>query len=523
MSSGDKIINTFQQRRDMAAAFGRLGETETEPELIAAAQAIVHAFPHELVLAQLLKRLDTQSSQMRGGLGYVASLLPAEVATSALRNAVADRRNEPQTRITAGLILERYLGESLPSALMSDLDDNNEVAFQSLQQAVAEGRNNRHILLEYVTQMRQTEMSVASMVMELLERLEPVERVELLRLIAQDDRAPVAEDALRRLDLLATGAAAIEAARALHSLQFVLPPALARLATRGLRKSRLSGTRFTPPDAAGWRALITPIDATQHQLLWLVQTPQRGEATGMILVILVNMYSGVTHMEITTDLPREYLPAARDIGKMVTVNVGNQQPIALLEAPFDYGRHLLLTAYRQNWTLTAEYRIPSEYRLYGDSIWQFAAPEVTPDQIAAMGLPTDDLPAIGVLSAISATLLRHPAMANMAMAPAHRRQLAELVSSSDVDWSALNWADPTQFQRMWLELVPRLEEAMQRERLEAALLQQAGWFHVAGDSDNADRARVVAQSIGELPIEENPFVMELFMRSLRLLLDAGAQ
>ncbi len=76
-------------------------------------------------------------------------------------------------RIAAALILERYLGETLPSALTNDLDNSNEVAFQSLREAVESGKTNRHILLEYVTQLRQTEPAVASMVMDMLQRIDP--------------------------------------------------------------------------------------------------------------------------------------------------------------------------------------------------------------------------------------------------------------------------------------------------------------------------------------------------------------
>ncbi|MCB0071693.1 MAG: hypothetical protein KDE20_09560, partial [Caldilineaceae bacterium] len=157
----DKIINTFQQRRQLTQAIEAMGDTRTEAELTAAARRIAHTYPADLVLSTLLKYLDTPKSQLRGGLGHLAALLPGDEATAALRSAVANRGNDPQIRITAALILERFLGQTLPGALISDLEDSNEVAFQSLREAVEEGRENRHILLEYVTQMRETEAGVA--------------------------------------------------------------------------------------------------------------------------------------------------------------------------------------------------------------------------------------------------------------------------------------------------------------------------------------------------------------------------
>src|SRR5690606_1075980 len=103
-----------------------------------------------------------------------------------LRAVVADRQHAPLQRTTAALILERYLGETVSPVLMGDLAGSDDAAFQSLLEAIEEGRTNRHVLLEYVTQMAEHPVDVAYMVLGLLDRLAPADRVELLRLIAQD-------------------------------------------------------------------------------------------------------------------------------------------------------------------------------------------------------------------------------------------------------------------------------------------------------------------------------------------------
>ena len=125
-----------------------MAETETEEELQAAAQAIAESYSSDLILGEIVKRLDTPNSQLRGGLGHLAALLPPEEVVPVLRSAVGDRRNGAQERITATLLLERFVGEPVPAALLSDLSQSNEVAFQSLREAVGDGKFNRHILLE---------------------------------------------------------------------------------------------------------------------------------------------------------------------------------------------------------------------------------------------------------------------------------------------------------------------------------------------------------------------------------------
>ena len=73
----DKIINTFQQRRQVAIAVADLAQIRDQRALIAAAQEIHDAYPDSMIQAEILKRLDTPDSQLRGGLGHLAALLPA--------------------------------------------------------------------------------------------------------------------------------------------------------------------------------------------------------------------------------------------------------------------------------------------------------------------------------------------------------------------------------------------------------------------------------------------------------------
>ena len=195
--------------------------------------------------ATLVRHLSASNSQLRGGLGHLAAQFPHDDAVNTLRQVVADRQRPAIERTTAALIMDRYLNAPAPAALMADLAGDDEAPFQSLLEAVEEGRSNRYILLEYVMQMQQHPAETAFMVMGMIDRLPSADRSELLRLIAQDARLPVARAALDRRGLLAADEPS--ALRALHTLQFALPPTHADQVERTLRKLQFGGRRYTPP------------------------------------------------------------------------------------------------------------------------------------------------------------------------------------------------------------------------------------------------------------------------------------
>jgi len=169
----DKIINTFQQRRQLQQDIDALADSRNETELIDAVQQIVHTYPADLLLNTLIKYLDTNSSQVRGGLGHLSTLLPPEEVTPRLRSIVANRQKTAQVRVTAASLLERYIGEDLPQGLIADLDGSNEAALQSLYEVVSEAEFNRAVILEYVEQMHAAGENIPFMVMDLMDNLDP--------------------------------------------------------------------------------------------------------------------------------------------------------------------------------------------------------------------------------------------------------------------------------------------------------------------------------------------------------------
>jgi hypothetical protein len=511
----DKIINTFQQRRQLAQELADLAQTTSEAELLDAVRRMARSYPSDLLAAALVKQLDTSNSQVRGGLGHLATLLPPEEIAPALRSAAANRQHSPQTRVTAALLLERFLGESVPPALLGDLSQSNEVAFQSLREAVDEGRRNRHIFLEYVTQMHQAGEPVVYMVMELLERLPPADRVELYRLIALGERPGPARMALQRLERLATVDRELTAARALHSLQFTLPPETAAQVERALRKLAFAGARYTPPPATGWRALLSPVDVSGSYSLWLVQMPSAGQSEGVLMGLVLNATQGIVQAFASETMPAEQLPRPHAEGQLVSVRTDNGGVAVLLEAPWDFCRWRLLAIQAMHWQGAQTRPMPGEYQLYQDRIWEFAAPQ--PDLALAVYFQEDaanalsDLPvSLDELDDAATELLAHPAMTGWGL---HHRLFLQTFASASNALANLPLDELAAY--LLRALAQRPESAQLAASWAAGLRAQAAWLHIAGNLESAHRAHLLARSLSALPLNEHPFIARLVANSLR--------
>jgi len=513
----DNIIHSFQQRRQLTQAIDDLANSANEPDLLARVRTLVHTYPSDLLTSMLVKTLETTNSQIRGGLGHLASLLPPEEIAPALRSAAANRGNSPQTRATAALILERFLGETLPPALLADLNHTNEVAFQSLREAAAEGALNRHVLLEYVTQMRQTPESIAFLVLDLLARLDVADRIQLLRLIAQDDRPAVAGVALQQLEQLAGRVDADIALAALHTLQWMLPPDPAARVERTLRKLQFAGRRYTPPDPTGWRALLSPADVAGNYTVWFVHAVET-RLDGVILGMVLNQRVGIRQVFGAENLPPEQIPQQQPVGQLVTVRTDAGVNAVLLEAPFDFGRRRLAAAQAAHWAQGSPPSLPGEYRLYGDRLWLFAPPVVDPDLARCVDErePPSPLPSSAELDQAAAEVLAHPAMQGWTF---NNRLFQQHTFGRDPSTAAGSlWARLPQHELAHMVLT-ELEQSQERDNLVASLaeglLAQAAWFHIAGSRATAQHAQLLARCVPALPLAANPILTRLVETGLR--------
>ena len=518
----EKIINTFQQRRELQNRIATLADTTTESEMLQIVRAIAHDFPADLVLKSLLKALDTSNSQLRGGLAHLATLLPSDEAIPALRNAVADRSRSTQSRLNAVTVLERFLGEEVSPALLGDLENTDEIAFQSLCEAVEEGHRERHIFLEYVVQMREENAEVALIVMDQLGRLPAKDQLDMLRLIAQDDRESVALSALRRLEQLNPEDAGERLAQILYSLQFTLPPDLARQAERSARKLRFNGYGFKPNSSERWRGLIAPAEASGNQTIWFFETPSGDESETPFVSIVVNQATGILQTYGSDKMPLEDLPAPHNKGELMTVPLDGGESIVFVEAPFDYARWLVHTSLEPHWLGEAWQPLFGEYSLYNDMLWQFERPslptslaryfedsngqlEQSENNTETVSPSADDLdssaPSVDEIDDMAAELLQHPAMGGW-------------ILHSYLFWNAIRSGFSTEnvdsidllVQNVLTEMMQWPEYELFIQGLVTGLQCQAAWLHLAGMDKAAEQAHHLATAFNRNPKKPNPFL-----------------
>ena len=510
----EKIINSLQERRLIEEAVAGLADLSSEEAMVQEVQKIARDHAPSLVLPAIRKQLNTDSSQMRGGLGRLAALLAGPETVAMLRKEAGRRDNPTQSRLTAAMILERFLEVEISAGLMGDLRDPNLIVMQSLQEAVEEARGNRPVLLEYVRQMRQENQDVAFLVLDLVGQLAEADQPELLRLIAYDSRTAVAEAALGRLSALRDPAVGAQSAAALHTLQSSLRPDLAQVAARNLRKLRLAGVRWEPIPADDWWALISPCDFQGTQHLWFLRN---GSGTDCILISLrINRRAGILEGFGSENVDRQHLPSRRQVGEMLSISMAPDESAVFLTIPYTYARQCLQHSLESHWRASSR-TLSEEFTLYCPNIFQVSL-EATSLQLSSLLASGPELRAQehNDMSQVTMSLLGHPAMAGWVLSTGNKNvDIGESGGRSQGREQGRTGLQP--LASLPLEELGKLagsivsEEAPQElaKQLRQALLAQAGWLHFAGHQSYARHAVYIAESLRHEPLHSHPLLLQM--------------
>ena len=511
---GKKIIHSLPQRRVVEEAVAGLADTTSESDMVREAQRIAHEFPPELVLPAVRKHLDTVSSQMRGGLGRLAALLGGPETAEMLRKEAGRRDNPTQTRLNAAMILEKFLQIEVSAGLMGDLRDPNLIVMQSLQEAVAEARSNRHVLLEYVRQMRQENQDVAYLVLDLIGQLPEADRPELLRLIAYDSRRGIAEAALDSLGALRGPEVGRQSAAALHTLQSTLRPELAQTAERNLRKLRLAGVRWELQSADDWWALLSPSDIQGTQHLWFLG--ECAEDDCRLVGLRVNRGAGILGAFGGESLERRQLPTRRQVGESLSISVAPGERTVFVVVPYSYARDCLQESLEGQWQ-GSERPLPDEFKLFCPFLFECEG-EADLGGLSSLldsgrelwERKREELPAI------AAALLKHPAMASwvlpVANTDAAAGEIGRRLAGGNADRSGLGSLGGISVEALGRLAASVVSEEVPRElavQLRQALLAQAAWLHFGGDETHAGYAVIVAASLVSEQLHSHPFLLQM--------------
>jgi hypothetical protein len=392
MSGSARVLTGLMERRALEAAFQELALTEDVDQLSEGARQI--ATHGSAVVPILVSLLDTTDPQLRGGLGQVAALLERDSIAPALRSVARSRERSDNARLTAIMILERYLHEPIDEMLLAGLHDPEVVAIGSLHELSHEMERNPFVVIEYLNQLAEQPAQVAAAVLDAVPRLGPdPHMVTLLHVVAQGQDAPLAQKALEQLCRTRTP----EAAVALVCLERTSPPPLSAVADRGLRKLKMQGiTAPKPGDPTLWRALLSPVDGAGAQVAWFVRKPEDG-GRGTLLSILWKDPEGIVASFGSRDVPADDLPPERELGSDYVIRQAEDAPpIRLLEVPLEAARLAVHDALELNWA--GGTRLPMEYRLLSPAIWE----------LGPLALPVDPEP-VDYEPVLGAALLDHPA------------------------------------------------------------------------------------------------------------------
>ncbi len=517
-SNQDNVITTAfsekiaarRKREAIEAAMRSLADAHGELDLRTRARAIARL--GDQVLPVLLTMLDTLDPQIRGGLGQVATALHAAgvPVIESLRGVAQDTRSPDQVRITAITILERFLGQAPDETLYATLSDPRAIMLNSVREMLIAAQQSDYVYIDYVQQLESQPLEVVLDLINSLDAIEPDGRLVLLRLLAQDSRdvvAALAVNALGRIRLPA-------AVTTLRQLLPTVSPATRTLVERNLRKLALAGVSAEPPPqpARGWRALVSGIDGDGYRAVWFVAPTQApvislykpGEAT--FLGVLLSDVSGIRLSFANGSMPDVRIPAPHLAGTFCELLIPrSDQPLRLLEAPFDYGRSLVAAAVQLNYERQAadlalpQTPIAHEFRLLNPLIWQFGEP-VSP--------PPPDLPpltgdlAIANLRYQSRALLDHRAFSSWFVHTEAAYDLAERLLDSRRP------AFPT-VDMLLQELVMRDFSANSLIVYRRRLLAMAPWLAFASELSMAALARHLAASLQPPADLSHPFLLEL--------------
>ena len=522
IASGGKVIHTLQDRWRIDQDIQELLQVRSQQEFTDRAQRI--AARGDQVISVILRRLDHADARTLSALGAVSSLYPQrEQILNKLYGAAADLNRPDRGRVSAMLILERFLGQEPDPYLISTLDDPQFMAVESIREMIREGERDPRALLEYTRTLAEQPDETIEGVIDTLIEVGQERAVLALCLLAQDDR-----DALGQAALLALGRLHHqEAAQGLQSILPLLPPDRRSLAERSLLKLRLKQVAVPPrsPVNTTWRALVSPIDGEGSQVIWFVGEPNQHGLCHFV-GFSINDREGIRQVYGHVDVPSDTLPERRLRGHIHNVALqsgstdeddrvpgeGTSSPgilLHMLETDFDYGRRLVREGRARN--AQQGRPVPVEYRLFGPWLWQYDDAQVGSsrwqglDKVGAAGPP-------GSL-AETAMLLSHPAFRGWFAYGEQVLQYAvsvlrrtPLIAGSDAS------GDPAMLARTYFDrpMIARL-----RYRLAA----MSAWLWQAGDARAAGLATLAAETLATMSPAAHPLTRRMIELGLRAAIE----
>jgi hypothetical protein len=364
-----KIITGFSERLAQDKAVRALADAPTAFELEKRARAL--AAQGQAILKPMLRQLGTRDAALRGGLGLLAQHMDPMLIVPALRRVIRDTRRPDDTRLTAAMILERYLDVTLDPALLQTLPDSSNVARQSAEEALTLRETAPLIIVEYAEQLLEESDEVIETVIDVILSMDDPQRAGLLMAIASYAGAATAARILPTLGTIRHP----ESLHSLLTLSHLVEPALRPTVERQARKLLLAGVR--PETPAPPRVLWSPVDAQGQSSIWIIRHHPATELSDLLLLLLHDDL-GVVQAEVRPQMNPADLPMPAPVGYIHAIATpGSQYKLHMLEIELNQGRALVDAAAsrsREN-----EISWPGELVVFGHWLWnEIASPRSEP-------------------------------------------------------------------------------------------------------------------------------------------------
>jgi hypothetical protein len=488
MSDKDsRILHSFGDRLAVEQAIKALAQARNAQQQEVLARELAQKGP--LALKALLRHLEDSNPAMRGGMGRLAKHLPPELVIPALRQAAMDDARTDNARLTAVMLLERYLGQEIDAAMAQRIPASYDVARESGEEALSMAQTEPMVLVEYAEQLLDEPPEIVQAVLHVILAMDDPAKVRLLLTIAA-----YADDALQEEILVSLGGIRHALTlQVLRTLEHVVSPHLQKLARRQQQKLQMAGVQELPGGAL--RALWSPVNAQGHSFLWFVhQSP--GADAGNLLMLILQDELGVVYASAHSNIDLMSLASPAPRGQVHHVRMPESQHHAMLaEIDPALGLHLLERALQ---TMHAKnFPWPGEVVVFGHWLWQG-----TWDGNAA-SWPRLPKATTQLDDEASKALLEHPAFAGWAWGVP---ELATILLAHQHKTLAQGDAAHRQVIDM---LMAEENRIVLRERL----VQQARWLMLTKNRKQAMQTMAVNEALTS-DHEAPPFVRILAWRSL---------
>ena len=512
-AGGAKVITTLRDWQQIEQELREMLDARSDAEFSSQAERV--AARGEPVIPVILRNLNQSDPRLLSALGAVASFYPDRgLILDRLYQAAADISRPDRGRLSAMLIMERFLGQEPDPYLVETLSDPRTMAVESVREMVREGERDPRALIEYTKALADQSEETFQNVIETLIEVEGERAVPVLCLLAQEERDALAQAALDALGRLSHP----RAAQGLRSILSMLRPVMRPLGERSLLKLQLKQVPVAVPlpMEGRWRALVSPIDGEGNRVVWLIREANEQE-TSHFLGMTINESEGISLAYGRYDVPAGVLPERVGLGRMHRISLGGTTPkqaderqasrarparpeadpvLLLLETDVDYGRRLARAGQELN--LAQQRPLPAEYRLLGSMLWQYddAAPVTRRQHMVAQGHKPE-------LQPMTADLLAYPAFQGWFV----RGDLAVRHATIMLQWMP---TVPLEGVRSWAVALARAHfDQAKLDQLRLRLEAMEEWLSRAGEIHLAELAACAAATITMTPPDEHPFTLRM--------------